>query len=150
MPAEMTMTVTEEVVRDLLPLYFDNEASAGSRALVESWFVRDPAFARAARHGADAVAALGDLQAPPLDEAGVREALRRVHRIVRVREVSLGLAGALTLLPVLLGAFALFFPASLPLATLDGLFALIVCLSLATMSWMTYFYVRRRIGSNLF
>jgi hypothetical protein len=144
------MTVTEEVVRDLLPLYFENEASVGSRALVETWFVRDPAFARTARHGADAVAALGDLETPPLDETGVREALKRARRIVFAREVSLGLAGALTLLPFLLGGFAWLSSAPMPVAPLDGLFALIVCFSLAATSWLIYFYVRRRTGSDLF
>ena len=150
MPAEMTMTISEGVVRDLLPLYFDNEASAGSRALVETWFARDPGFARAARHGADTLAALGDLEAPPPDEAGVREALRRAHRIVRVREISLGLAGGLTVLPIVLIGLALLFPTRMPMAPLDGLLALIVCFSLAALSWLTYFYVRGRTGSDLF
>jgi len=144
------MRVTQDVVRDLLPLYFENEASPDSRILVETWFAHDPAFARAARHGAGKLAALGALETPPLDEAGVREALKRVHRIVRVREVSLGLAGALTLLPLLLGAFALLFPARMPVKPLDGLFALIACLSLAAISWLAYFHVRGRTGSDLF
>lgn len=150
MPAEMTTTVTEEVVRDLLPLYFEDEASAASRALVERWFMHDPAFARAARHGADTLAALGDLKAPPLDEAGVREALRRVRRIVLAREVALGLAGALTLLPFLAAVFVLLLPTHMPVATLDVVFALIACLALAGLSWLTYFYMRGRTGSDLF
>lgn len=150
MPAEMTITVSEEVVRDLLPLYFEGEASPDSRALVETWFARDPAFANAMRRGADSLAALGDLEPPPLDEAGVREALKRAHRIVRVREISLGLAGGLAVLPVLLIALALLFPARVPMAPLDGVLALIVCFSLAGLSGLTYFYVRGRTGSDLF
>lgn len=150
MSAEMTMIVTEEVVRDLLPLYFENEASLGSRVLVESWFAQDPAFARAARHGADAVGLLDRLEAPPLDEGDVREALRRVRRIVLVREVSLGFAGGLTILPFLLVGLALLFPTRIPMTPLDGLFALIVCGSLAALGWVTYFHVRGRTGSDLF
>src|SRR6185312_2252669 len=44
-PSEDMMRVTQDVVRDLLPLYFENEASPDSRILVETWFAHDPAFA---------------------------------------------------------------------------------------------------------
>jgi anti-sigma factor RsiW len=147
--AREPMTVTENVIRDLLPLYLGGEASADSRALVEAWLVTDPAFASVVRRSADAIGALGDLAPPALDEAGVREALRRVRRIVLVREVSLGLAGALTLLPFLLAAFALLFPGRMEWTSLDEPSALIVCASLAALSWMTYFYVRGRTRSDL-
>jgi hypothetical protein len=47
------MTVTREVIYDLLPGYFANEASADTRALVEEYFETDPEFARmAVRFGA--------------------------------------------------------------------------------------------------
>jgi hypothetical protein len=38
----------------------------------------------------------------------------------------------------------------MPVASLDGLFALIVCLSLAGISWLAYVFVRGRTGSELF
>jgi anti-sigma factor RsiW len=149
LPGEI-MNVTEDVVRDLLPLYFEGEASADSRAVIESWFARDPAFARAARRGADAIGALGQMEAAPLDEAGVREALKRMHRIARAREIALGLAGGLTLLPFLLGGLALLFPARMALDPRAGLSALLACFGLAALSWLAYFHVRRRTGSDLF
>ncbi len=47
------MKVTREVIYDLLPGYFANEASADTRALVEEYFQTDPDFARmAVRFGA--------------------------------------------------------------------------------------------------
>jgi anti-sigma factor RsiW len=148
-PSYHAPPVTEDVVRDLLPLYFDGEASADSRAIVESWFARDPAFARAARRGEDVLGAL-DVPETPLDEAGVREALKRVRRIVLAREVALGLAGALTLLPFLVGGFALLFPARMPIAPHDAMLALLLCSGLAGLSWLIYFRVRGRTGSDLF
>jgi len=39
------MTVTRDVVYDLLPAYFAGDASADSRALVERWMESDPEFA---------------------------------------------------------------------------------------------------------
>lgn len=39
------MTVTRDVVYDLLPAYFAGDASPDSRALVEAWLERDTEFA---------------------------------------------------------------------------------------------------------
>jgi hypothetical protein len=43
------MKVTREVIIDLLPAYFSNEASADTRALVEEFFRQDPEFAEMAK-----------------------------------------------------------------------------------------------------
>jgi len=43
------MKVTREVVIDLLPIYFADEASADTKALVEDYFRQDPDFERIAR-----------------------------------------------------------------------------------------------------
>jgi anti-sigma factor RsiW len=40
------MTVTDDVIRDLLPLYASGEASADTRALVDEWISRAPGRAR--------------------------------------------------------------------------------------------------------
>src|SRR5262252_5315601 len=46
------MNVTREVVTDLLPIYFSNEASADTKVLVEDYFRQDPDFERIARSAA--------------------------------------------------------------------------------------------------
>jgi len=38
------MNITENIILDLLPLYFEKEASAETRELVENYFVDNPAF----------------------------------------------------------------------------------------------------------
>ena len=43
------MNVTREVVTDLLPIYFSDEASADTKVLVEDYFRQDPDFERIAR-----------------------------------------------------------------------------------------------------
>lgn len=144
------MTITEDVVSDLLPLYFDGEASPDSRVLVEAWFASHPDFAKSAKRGSGALDALATMSARPLDEAGAREALRRVHRIILWREISLGLAMALTVCPILVVGFALLFPAQMPpelhdkLSLCVGLFLLA-----AAPAWVSYFIARRRPEANL-
>jgi hypothetical protein len=46
------MNVTREVVADLLPIYFPDEASADTKVLVEDYFRQDPDFERIARRAA--------------------------------------------------------------------------------------------------
>jgi len=46
------MNVTREVVTDLLPIYFSDEASADTKVLVEEYFRQDPDFERIARRAA--------------------------------------------------------------------------------------------------
>ena len=46
------MNVTREVVTDLLPIYFSDEASADTKVLVEDYFRQDPDFERIARSAA--------------------------------------------------------------------------------------------------
>jgi hypothetical protein len=46
------MNVTREVVTDLLPIYFSDEASADTKVLVEQYFRQDPDFERIARRAA--------------------------------------------------------------------------------------------------
>src|SRR5437763_1261081 len=77
-----SMNITENIVRDLLPLYFDGECSPDTRALVETWFAQHPAFAQAAQKSSTALGALAGMAAPPVDRAGAQAALKRVHRII--------------------------------------------------------------------
>jgi hypothetical protein len=146
-PNEESMTVSEDVVRDLLPLYFEGEASPGSRTLVETWFARHPDFARTAKHGSDTLSAFAAMNPPPLDPSGARDALGRVRRIMFWREVTLGLAIALSVCPILVVAFGLAFPAYVPKDLHDKL-ALCVALFLllAATVWAAYLVVRRKVG----
>ena len=42
------MKVTRDVVKDLLPIYLADEASADTRSIVEEWLRTDPELARQA------------------------------------------------------------------------------------------------------
>lgn len=89
------MTVTRDVVLDLLPLYMSGEASADTRALVETFLATDPQLARIA---GDGVAHPGD--PPPADDTQARASLARTRRLLQQRQIAFGVALTLTLMPL--------------------------------------------------
>jgi hypothetical protein len=97
MESEMT-EVTREVIIDLLPAYFSEEASEETRQLVDGYFERDPEFAQMARRMNDRL-----LQAVPvqLPENHQMKTLRRAQKTITWRVVGLALVlaffGAMTL-----------------------------------------------------
>jgi hypothetical protein len=78
----------EDIILDLLPLYFANEASAASVALVDTYFAAHPQFAAAAR------AAQGrSIPIPPrLAENGGTVAIRRIQNLLRLRAALIAVA----------------------------------------------------------
>jgi hypothetical protein len=144
-----SMFVTENVVRDLVPLYFEGEASADSRALVEKWFASDPDFARSARKQSDAVGSLASADGDPVSDESVRKALQRAHRIILIREVSLGLAGALSLFFIAVAAFLALSPAGESREASSRIITLIICFLLAAANWAIYFGIRRQTVAGL-
>jgi hypothetical protein len=93
------MTVTRDVVRDLLPGYAAGEASADTKQLVEEWIKRDAGLA-------DELAALSDDRPSALMAEGPsRDDVHRVIALTRtlIRRRTFYLVGAViaTLLPAL-------------------------------------------------
>ncbi len=84
------MTITQDIIEDLLPAYFSGEASADTRRLVEDYFGRNPAFAVQARRAAQMLEALGDTPLPRPD--GELTALKRVRRVLLWQRILMALA----------------------------------------------------------
>ena len=96
------MSITQDVITDLLPLYFSGEASGDTRALVDSFFREHPDFEKLARKSVKV-----QLPVQPLPAAnGEKEILGRVRRRLRRRASLLGLAISLTLAPLSLTAIS--------------------------------------------
>jgi hypothetical protein len=89
------MNITQDVITDLLPVYFSGEASSETRALVDSFFREHPDFEKLARRSVK-------VQLPVESEAtdGEMEVFRRVRRKIRRHGTLLGGAITLTLLPL--------------------------------------------------
>ena len=90
------MTVTRDVILDLLPLYFAGEVSADTRTLVDDFLKSDPDFARMSRRFDVLVKERG---APKQQDAAERRAFERTRMLLRYRNQTIGLAVAYSLLP---------------------------------------------------
>ncbi len=90
------MTVTRDVVLDLLPLYFAGEVSADTRALVDEFLRTDPDFARMSQRF-DTL--LKEPDRHPAPGAAERHTFERTRMLVKYRNQTIGLAVAFSLAP---------------------------------------------------
>jgi anti-sigma factor RsiW len=101
------MTVTRDVIYDLLPAYFGGDASPDTRALVEDFFASDPEFGRMAARFQTAADRARQGGAASADAERERQSFSRVRARLGLRYAALGwvLGAALAF------AIALFTPA---------------------------------------
>ncbi len=90
------MTVTRDVILDLLPMYFAGHVSADTKQLVDEFLTSDPDFARMSARFDSLIKARG---AAPEGDLGERRALQRARRLLRYRHNVIGLAVAYSLAP---------------------------------------------------
>jgi hypothetical protein len=95
------MNVTREVITDLLPLYFSDEASEDTRKLVDEFFRQDPPFAHLARRMSEVREKLAPAEAPPPGVIAEKESLKKTRDMLRTRNAWLWFAVAYTLAPLL-------------------------------------------------
>jgi hypothetical protein len=88
--------VTRNVITDLLPVYFSDEASSDTKQLIEVFFRDDPEFARLAKEKIRLRSEEFNIQLPVQQEA---EALARTKKIIRLRTWLMTLAIFFTLAP---------------------------------------------------
>jgi hypothetical protein len=94
------MNVTQEVVTDLLPIYFSGEASEDTKALVEDYFRQDPDFERIARSAATPLETLRAAAPIAADSEKEKRDLERVLWGLRRRKWLFGVSLFLTLAPL--------------------------------------------------
>ena len=97
------MSVTRDVIRDLLPAYFSDEATEDTRRLVDDFFRQDPEFEVIAREGAQQLDSLGGARPFPADIGQEKAALARVHRFLRNQRRLFGLALTFSINAILIG-----------------------------------------------
>ena len=140
------MNVTREVVTDLLPIYFSDEASADTKVLVEDYFRQDPDFERIAR---SAATPLETLRAAAPIAAGSEKEKRDLESVLwglRRRKWLFGVSLFFTLVPLSLD----FTPGHIVPLTLrhGGPWLAAFDWSLAAVLWFLYFArLRRRTAS---
>jgi hypothetical protein len=86
------MTITRDVITDLLPLYLAGEASSGTKALIESYLRDNPEFASTIRQATERGEALLGFSADAPSPDHEKATLERVRRFNRRRTILLALA----------------------------------------------------------
>jgi hypothetical protein len=76
------MSVTRDVVTDLLPVYFSGEASEDTRRLVEEYFRGTPEFERVARKAATPLESLRAAKTIAPEAEKEKRDLESVHKAV--------------------------------------------------------------------
>ena len=93
------MTVTRDVILDLLPLYFAGQVSADTRRLVDEFLQSDPDFARMSQRFDSLLKERGgDSAANDREE---RRVFEKVRLQLRYRNQTIGMAVAYSLAPFL-------------------------------------------------
>lgn len=122
------MNVTREVIFDLLPAYFSDDASADTRALVEEFFLTDPEFGRMARRFKTLKSERPDAGALEADRAKVVFTRARASMKLKVSAVAFGLGGLFALaMAIFVGDFSLRHP---------GLIIGVVFSGMAVATWL--------------
>ena len=140
------MNVTREVVTDLLPIYFSDEASADTKVLVEDYFRQDPDFERIAR---DAATPLETLRAAAPIAASSEKEKRDLESVLwglRRRKWLFGVSLFLTLAPL---SFDFTHGHIVSLMLRDGSWHAAFDWSLAAVLWFLYFARLRRRTATL-
>jgi hypothetical protein len=97
------MTISRNVILDLLPLYLAGEASEETRALLEQYLRENPEFGATVRDRAEKTTALlASVQAPPPPDHE-KATLEHVRRFNRLRTYLLAVCIFLTLTPLSFG-----------------------------------------------
>ncbi len=94
------MSITRNVVIDLLPVYFSGEASDDTRKLVEDYFREDPEFERVARSAATPLETLKTASSVAPEAEREKRNLEHIGWELRSRRVWLVMALYFTLLPL--------------------------------------------------
>ncbi len=137
------MKITRDVVTDLLPAYFANEASADTRALIEEYFRDDPEFARLAKDKNDAEL-FGPAERVHLMKDQELEALIRTRTSLRVRSIWLAFAIVFTLFPL----NCVFSSKGLVWIMIRDAPAMAeTCIIAAIVCWVMYLKARRKLRS---
>ena len=98
------MEVTREVILDLLPLYFADEASEETKTLIEKHLETDPDLARLAKQWQERLPAPPP---PPVDTEAQAAAYHRAQRQITLRTIAIAccITGGLLALMALIWMF---------------------------------------------
>lgn len=135
------MTVTRDVVRDLLPVYLSGDASADTRRFVDEYLAGDLALAQEveAARGQD----FGLPATPAPSTSAEKEALDETRRRLKHRTSTLVVAAIFTVLPL---TFVFDESGITFVLVRDKPVVAAAWWVTATVMWISHFVIRRRTG----
>jgi hypothetical protein len=131
----MKEKIPQHVILDLLPMYLADEVSEETRELIEEYLKTDPQLAKLAEQ-AKSAPSLQEIPAP-LNKETEMEALKKVKKLMVQHNVFLALAVVLTIMMGISYIFLWDEP--------RGAQAPFVFGGLATLFWIAFFWVNRKI-----
>lgn len=140
------MSISKDVIEDLLPLYFENELSDDSRKLVEDFFEENPDYAKEKKHEYSTNL---PTRAPSQDNIENKlEVLNHTQKLLKFRSVSLNTGIFCTLFPIFYFTFFNFEGRSFTgfswmLGDIGG-----ICLFIALIAWSAYFFIRYKMRTT--
>jgi len=94
----LKMEISEDVVRDLLPLYVAGEVSSDTQRLVQEYLAQDPTLAASVRTFTEGMLSLEDVE-PSASERLQVESFQKTRRAVRRDNILLGFGIAYLVAP---------------------------------------------------
>jgi anti-sigma factor RsiW len=137
------MTVTRDVVVDLLPVYLAGEASADTSRIVEAFMASDPLFAARVAFERGKVFALPPT--PPPATTAEKETLAAAQRWLKHRTQTMVVAAIFTVLPL---TFTFDDSGITFLLLRDKPKVALAWWATAAIMWACHFYIRRRTRST--
>jgi hypothetical protein len=130
------MKITQEVISDLLPLYFSGEASEDTRKLIDTYFEQNPEFAEKAKATQEQL--ITNEIPIKLTKEDEMESLNKTKKRIKLQHFLIGFAIFFTIAPF---SFAHFDGKSYWLLTDSPMTALIYG-SIGILFWISYFVMR--------
>ncbi|MCK5034182.1 MAG: hypothetical protein KAS18_11125 [Calditrichia bacterium] len=138
------MKLTNDVIIDLLPLYFSSEASEDTKTLVNTYFEQNPEFAEEAKKSSEQIIT-NDIPIT-LTKEDEMKTLNKTKKFIRLRSWLLGFAIFFTLAPASVAHIdgrTYWFAFEAPLTALG--YALI-----GAIFWLSYFITRHKLRTTEF
>jgi anti-sigma factor RsiW len=135
------MSIPQEVILDLLPVYLAGEVSPATRAWLEERLAEDPELAERVRRQRTETLRHASLP-PPSPELELRALQRTRRRMTQLRWL-FGLAMAFSATALALEIS--FRPVRIRLLLLDYPAQLVPCLAFGAVCWVAYFLLRRQL-----
>lgn len=133
------MKLTNDVIIDLLPLYFSGEASEDTKTLVNTYFEQNPEFAEEAKKSSEQIIT-NDIPIN-LTKENEMESLNKTKKRITLRSILLGFAIFFTIAPFSFAHFdgkSYFLPLDSPMTAL-------IYGSIGILFWIGYFVARNKM-----